>query len=471
MQNRTRSSLMMIIFKPDNFFMELTVVEKNQKVIDTSISVFRTAPEILKANQLRSSKAKTVGENILQQWNQAWTITDEEQRMQSLAAVDERSNKYLVNCSTALKQEKESRAAITQMMDLFKKMFIDAETDLDKSKDGTTTAKVQGNRDKYVSESLKIQERKRKEAEQVANKAKEAVVIKSNIEKSLQAGFSDYLLQKKQKLQSVFNSLVLDTFADDAAGIRLYEPKFSKEHFANITALTGLFSYHKNEEITGFVTGIKSDLHEKLSAQYVEEMSAMKSGIVDKLPSKFEELKEQKRLADQAAETKRLADEAAKKTKDAAEKKRLQDLADKAAADQAKALQDQKDRELQEQDALAQKAQSQKTEAQQAIDIKAQGDQTMIMFEQEAAVAETTPTPAARLGFEIEILHPVGVTQIFALWFENEGKNLPIDKILNTKVDQMKTWAEKYALKTSTKIESKFLKYEDSVKAVNKKAK
>ncbi len=36
-------------------------------------------------------------------------------------------------------------------------------------------------------------------------------------------------------------------------------------------------------------------------------------------------------------------------------------------------------------------------------------------------------------------------------------------------MDQMKAWAEKHAQKTGTFIESKFLKYEESFKAVNRK--
>ncbi|MBK7885520.1 MAG: hypothetical protein IPJ81_18275 [Chitinophagaceae bacterium] len=103
--------------------------------------------------------------------------------------------------------------------------------------------------------------------------------------------------------------------------------------------------------------------------------------------------------------------------------------------------------------------------------LKKQGDATMVMFEQEAATAEIDNRPEARQGYEITVLHPVGFTEIFAMWFEKEGKNLPIDKIGNTKLDQMKAWAEKHAFKTGTKIESKFIKYEESFKAVNRKAK
>ena len=92
------------------------------------------------------------------------------------------------------------------------------------------------------------------------------------------------------------------------------------------------------------------------------------------------------------------------------------------------------------------------------------------MFEQEATLAETN-TPESRQGYEITVLHPVGYTQIFAAWFEKEGKNLPIDKIGNTKLDQMKAFCEKAAQKDGYFIESKFVKYDQSFKAINKKAK
>ena len=111
------------------------------------------------------------------------------------------------------------------------------------------------------------------------------------------------------------------------------------------------------------------------------------------------------------------------------------------------------------------------SKAQMEADIKKQGEETMVMFEQEAAMAEDTPSPEMRQGYEIEVLHPVGYTQIFALWFEKMGKDMPVDKLGNTKLEQMKAWAEKEAHKSGTRIDSKFLKYTETFKAVNRKAK
>jgi hypothetical protein len=119
---------------------------------------------------------------------------------------------------------------------------------------------------------------------------------------------------------------------------------------------------------------------------------------------------------------------------------------------------------------MADEAAEAKRKADLDADVKKQGEQTMVMFEKEAAVAETADAPETKVGYEITVLHPVGFTQIFAIWFEKVGKDLPVDKIGNTKLDQMKAWAEKEALK-GTKIDSKFIQYNDTFKAVNRKAK
>ena len=166
----------------------------------------------------------------------------------------------------------------------------------------------------------------------------------------------------------------------------------------------------------------------------------------------------------------------------AAEKKRLEAEAEAARienekknaelkAQQEKAAEEQKAREEADAIRMQDEAAEARRKAEQDADIKKQGEQTMVMFEQEAAIAETASAAEVRQGYEIVVLHPVGYTQIFQLWFENEGKNLPVDKMGNTKLEQMKSWAEKYALKNDVKIESKFLKYEESFKAVNRKAK
>jgi hypothetical protein len=336
----------------------------------------------------------------------------------------------------------------------------------------------------------KKQERKRKEAERAAAKAKEAINIKTDFCNQLNRLFNDYLLNKKQKFQQKFNELTLEKFADDAAAIRQYVPNFSEEHFIKmVTAIVNPSAvYHSANDMITLLKDATGDKHSSLSEMYVNEMTALKTDIADKLKSKHEELKEQKRIADEVAAQKeqaRIAEEKRQeeiKNANAAKKKQLEEEARIAREQEAKRQEElrkqqeaaefeRKQREQEDNERMAREAEAARVKADQEAEIKRQGEQTMVLFEQEAAMAETTNAPEVRQGYEIEILHPVACTQIFALWFENEGKNLPVDKILNTKIDQMKTWAEKHAHKNNVRIESKFLNYKESFKAVNRKAK
>ena len=95
----------------------------------------------------------------------------------------------------------------------------------------------------------------------------------------------------------------------------------------------------------------------------------------------------------------------------------------------------------------------------------------MAMFETAAVAADVVPEVNIKTETAIKVLHVVGFTQIFALWFEHEGKNLPIEKVGNTKLDQMLRWAEKKHMKDGTKIESKFLDYCEDVSAKTTRAK
>lgn len=457
-------------------------------IINESMELLKNAPEVLQSNQIRSSKAIAVGNSILEQWQEAWNIKDEEQRISALATADERSNKYLANCSTALKEEKEARAAITQMMDEFKKLFTAAENEIDKSKPNTVPSKIQNNRDSYTKEVFRIQEERRKEAERIAAKAKEAVDIRANFETSLRAGFGEFLLKAKNWLTDKFNNLPLKDFADHAADIRMYKPVYKEEAFAALRGVTSKYFYHTDQELKAIHEEVKAPLYSVFSEMYASEMSDLQKELIDKIPSKQCELEEAWRLeqeAKEAAEKARIAEEARQAEiakANAEEKKRLEEEAAKARAEEAKRQEElkaqqlaaeeaRKKREAEEKAKLEAAAEEARKKAEQEIEIKKQGEQTLVMFEQEAAMVSVNQAPEARQGYEITVLHPVGYTQIFALWFENEGKNLPVDKIGNTKLDQMKSWAEKYAHKTDTKIESKFLKYENSYKAVTRKAK
>lgn len=436
--------------------MSETTTRNNQvTVIENSIEVLKTGPQILVGNQQRKQKALIVGSNIL-------TAIQEKGMSPEM---DERAKNYLININTAGKEMKEERSAVTQIMDQLKKMYTEVEAELDPKKAGTIPAQVQAARDAYAKQVAEEADRKRKEAERAAAEARERIDVKSKLEIRLAEYFNNYLLDKKQKFNNKFNSLVLDSFADDAAAIRAYKPNYSIDHFNAFAPM--IPSILSQDVIHDLATEVKEGKYETYAALYANEMLALKQEIVDKLPSKFEELTEQRRLEIE----KRDAERAAAAAKNEADRKAAQERQRLAEEAEKKAAEERKQREDAEQARIAEEAAAAQKKAEEDAFIKKQGEETMVMFEKEAAIAETTPAPEVRQGYEILVLHPVGYTQIFALWFEKVGKDLPVDKIGGTKLEQMKAWAEKEAHKNGTKIDSKFIKYDETFKAVNRKAK
>lgn len=456
--------------------METLLNETNQvAVIKNSIELLQTAPQILSANQTRKENAITVGKSILS--------VIEANGMDS--ATDARAEKYLANVTKAVSEMKDQRAGVTQIMDQLKKMYTEVENDLDTKKATTIPGQIQEHRNAYARQVAEEKERLRREAELKAQKAQDAVQIRTDAEIDTAAAFGDWLLQLKNKLVHAFNSITLDDFNERSEKLKSYTPAFGFRYFPHPGAGT---KYHTREDIIAFYEAEYLDKQNDFRNTATAELTLLRDDLIEKLPSKKAELLEQKRLADEAEATRlKAAQEEAKRLAaiakaNAAEKERLEAEAAKAREEEAKrqaelkAEQDrlaaeQKIREEVEAARLVAEAEEAKRKAEQDAEIKRQGEQTMVMFEKEAAVADTEPAPEARQGYEIEVLHPVGYTQIFALWFENAGKDLPINKIGNTKLDQMKAWAEKEAQRKGTVIDSKFLKYNLIFKAVNRKSK
>lgn len=457
--------------------MESTTQNNQVAIIQNSLEVLKTGPAILLNNQARKDKALTVGRNIL-------TLIMSQGMSPEL---DERAMKFLTNVSTANKEMKDERSAVTQIMDQLKKMYTEVENDLDVKKDGSIPSRIQKHRDQYAKQLAEEAEKRRQEAERQAQKAKEAVDLKFAAENAILNGFTQYLSEKKGKLINAFNTATLGNIAEVEAKLGAYTPNYPQTAHQAIPVKTSYW-LHKAEEAEYIFNIVRADKYPGFAAQYESEMNAVKQDLLSKIPSKVNELNEQRRLAEEAA---RAEEEARKAEADrqaaiaranAAEKERLEREAEEARKQEAaRQAEIQKQREVAAQDQLLreeEEARKRKEEEeasriaqeQEALARK-QGEETMVMFEKEAAIADGAQAPEARQGFEITVLHPVGYTQLFALWFEKVGKDLPVDKIGNTKLDQMKAWAEKEAHKTGTKIESKFLQYNETFKAVNRKAK
>lgn len=462
-------------------------VDNQLSIIEKSLPVFQQAGSILKENQSKTQKALIVGQSILDQWEGAWNITDKAERTKALQAADERSNKYLVNCSIALKSEKEARSVVTQIMDEMKKMFTSLENDIDKTKANTLPSKVQENRDTLAQHLAKEERLRREEADRLAAKQREAVDIVSKISIALNEHFNTYLLGVKQKMTGEFNSQNLISITAFQLFLKGYQPEYKRDHF-NIFSLYPSSAYNSKEEIQHLLSTVQTESkYNEFNLTYKAEMGALAQDLLDKIPSKRSELLAEKERLDQAAaaaEQARIEKEkrdAALANANAAQKKRLQEeqrLAqekegerlEQLKKEQERAAYEKLEREEEEAEKMRQQAEQARQKAESEVEMKKQSDQTMIMFEQEASLSDVTPSADTRQGYDITVTHPAGFVEIFQYWFQNEGKNLGIDKLEKTSLGQMKAFVEKASHKQGRPcIDSKFLKFEQSFKAVNKK--
>jgi hypothetical protein len=475
----------------------MVTVNNAVAVITKSLEVFKTAPEILKANQERTSKALIVGNNILDQWQSAWNIEDQEERVKALAAADERSNKFLANCSTALGQEKEARAAITQLMDEFRKMFTAAENDLDRSKPNTVPSKVQNWRDTYVQECAEIEKHKRQEAEKAAAKSKARIDYKSALTLAISNRLNKHVAEKKMRLNASFNAIPLELFEEKSNALRNLNCFFGEN---NIDLLLQDIDYSDSRFDPAELHDLKTQVFKEYNFSgfyktYSDEITEVKQLLIDRLPSKKAELEDIKRQAEEAEkkrqeeiekarvaeqerqvaiqkakgeEKERLEAEAKRKQQEEAE--RLQKMQEEQEAERIRKEEEVKAREKAEAERLAKEAEEKQRQSALEIEMKTQADLTLNLFDQESKLSELTAKPEAREGYEITVNHPAGFVQIFSLWFEHEGKNLPINKLEKTSLGQMKSFCEKLAMKKDIRIEGKMLTYTETFKAVNRKA-
>lgn len=463
-----------------------TTQSQELSIIERSVDIFKSGGPILLANQQRSARAVAVGQNILDAIR-ANGMTPE---------LDERAQKYLVNCATALKEENEHRSAITQLMDEIKKMFTSAEALIDAKKEGTYPNLIQKERDTYARKVAEEQKEKQRLAQLEADRKTEAINIRAQIENLFAQNYAGILAESKSLALAAFNGINLDSYTEMLKKYTDYSPKFpeAKVLSFNPNVIGRLVEPNEITEMINETVNLKINCYRN---NYSAEMSLFVQDLLDKMPSKLNELKEEKRKADEAEaariEAKRKADEAeaerqrqlaaqkdeqARKALEAqqeqerkAEQERLDKIEQDRKAAEEKAAQEKKEREEAEQRKIEQEKQDQERKAAEAISIKAEGDKTMALFEKDAASVADAPAPETRTGYDIIVTHQVGYGQIFQFWFEREGKNLPLDKMGNTKLDQMKAFAEKLAMKTGEKIESKYLTYQDSYKAINRKAK
>jgi hypothetical protein len=386
--------------------------------------VILSGSEILQTSAIRVDKALAVGENIVK--------AIQEQGMN--AELDERANKFLVNCRTAKNDIETQRKPITSFFDQIRKQFTETEGKLDPKKADTVVFKIQGHRDAYVKKLRDEETEKQRIAQLKIDKENEIIDIKSSLETQLSEYVQNHVLERKQKLQNSFNNITLETFIEKSKALKTLAVTYSRQHF-DLFSPNYLRKYTTQEETAVLLDEfIKSKDFDLISAVVVGEIQKFKLELIEKLPSLKTSLDEMAKAGEE--EKKRLQAEKEKREADA-EAKMKADAEAKTKADA------------------------------EALELQKVADQTNAMMNN--MVLTDSVAPETRDGYKITLLNKTAVAEIFTFWFQREGMTLTLEELEKKSIAQMKAYCEKVGHKSNDVIVSVNLKYEPVYKAVNRK--
>lgn len=386
--------------------------------------VILSGSEILQTSAVRVDKALSVGENILKAIQETGMNAD----------LDERANKFLVNCRTAKNDIEIQRKPITSFFDTIRKQFTETEGKLDPKKADTVVYKIQAQRDAYVKKLRDEEAEKQRIAQAKLDKENEVIEIKNSIESQLSEYVQNHILERKQKLQSSFNNIVLENYVEKSKGLKTLVITYDRAHFDSFSPNYSR-KYHTQEETTAI---LKEFMNSKdfglISAVVVQELKKFKEELIEKLPSLKTSLDEMAKAG--AEEQKRLSAEKAKREAD--------------AEAQMKA-----------------NAEAKKKADAEALELQKVAEQTNAMMDN--MVITESIAPETRDGYKITLLNKTAVAEIFTFWFQREGMTLTLEELEKKSIAQMKAYCEKVGHKSNDVIVSTNLKYEPVYKAVNRK--
>lgn len=431
--------------------MELNIIQQN-------IASFENAGVILATNQSRAAKAQTFGEKLLSELQAAGGEMTPE--------LDARMQAFLANCDKAQKEMNESRKPITQTLRAIADAFTSEEAKLDKSRAGTIAYQIQQVRNAYATQLHEAEQNRLREIERQKAREQELIRIKAEHAAYIANAVSSAIMVIKSKMRKSFNEATLETLQAIDEKLRTFDPVLKHTTYSEIQAPV-YSTMLAPEEYAATLQAEKEALFPQHAAAYRKELLELALYLIDRVPSKKQELIS---VREMELEHLRLQDEAAKA--DEAQKAEIERQQQQLKMEQELAEKERQQREQAEAEKQAQ-AERERAEAQkQQIEMSKNIDESITLFNAETETAlSITDKPEMRTGYEIEALVPAAYLAMFQQWFTLEGKTLTLAQ-LEKKLSFVKKFCEDIAHKDeSKKLAGNLLKYKVTATAVNRKEK
>lgn len=423
------------------------------------VAIINSAPQILATNE-------GFRDAIVKEGNRLLGIADTNGMSDDLDTLMAERQGRIRN---RFKECNEARKPITQLLSEISKRFTSIESDIDPASKTNVFFQIQQKRNAWATKKMKEQKEKERIAQAKILKDKEAISIVEQSNIALGSFATNLIKESKEDAYKVFESLNMEN-VKWTENINNIPDKITVDVFPIYIPTSIIATYHTAEEKQAIFNNQKTpELLQILIDNFNSEMKTYKKELLDKLPSKMQELEEiaeAKRKADEEAAERQKAIEAAK-LRDAEEAERLQ-----AKADEAKRISDAEEAERLK--AIEERKSEEAARLQDEANIANEESRVNAAVESASQMAEAAVSaqadlfneaPKVKEAYEIVITNKAGYSLIFQFWFEKEGKTLTADKIEKKSIGQMKKFCEDYAIKNDEKINSPLLSYKEIYKA------
>lgn len=391
--------------------------------VEEFTSLMKSAPDALGKNQKSIANCNSAGQSILDTI-QGEGMTDE---------LDAKAAEYLKKVNVTITNMKSRRAPVTQLFDRIRSIFTTDEKAIDPKDKSTIPGKIAAERDRYAALKREEERRKQQEMQRQANIEKEKGTYRFAIEQAINTHMSSYFAEQQKNLSHIWESITLATFELKEKSIRGWSTLYPREHFDTFNQ--DITTYYLDAQTKANIKAeILSNKYSAFSQQYKFDMEDLRQSFIDRLSSKKQELIEEEELRKKDAEA------------------------------AAKAETERKQREEEERKQRELEIQQKEHEQQQKAESSIQSAQMNSLFAT-AAASVTTRTSKAKVTERIKILHPAGFLEIYQMWWINEGQNLTIEELEKIHKKMISFCEKKANSDDEMKIKSKYIRYEEEVKA------
>lgn len=397
------------------------------------------APGLVKFNEvtnIMSTAAEKLSKNeylLARCVDQAQGYLDTIEGAEMNEEIDALLNAWQLNAKRALEIMNTRRAPITQMMAQIAKVFTTMEAKIDPAKPDSIYTKIQVIRNSYAKDKAAKAAARQAELLKQQNADKETIDLKAKAGLQVRAKYQQILADHKLLYTNKLANATLDNLQKVEESLRGIKTLYPRNKFYEIS-VDLIPVYLDKLELAKIIFDTREALYDELSANYLENMEALKQSLVDQIPSKKRELHEMK-------------------TADADRQRQLKEQADQRRREDEQRLKDEQAAAM--------------VKDEQTVETNKQVELTGSLFDSSAQLAEIQSSSGqSRTGYSINVKSAKGWGLIIVFWFERWGKITPLDKFPKKTYDQMKSDCEKHAHATGERIDSPELEYEQTFKAI-----